>query len=111
MNRKIPLAFLLLIVFNVSAQDAPGELPALKANDFFLQFGSFRENGTYSTMNDFHHLAPGSELLKMDLTGFDQYYENWYGSPFISALVGFRLRNREGTAYRKSPLLKAGITF
>src|SRR5436190_13682266 len=111
MFKKIFFTLCILSSLNAKAQDTSSDLPALKANDFFLQFGSFRENGTYSTMNDFHLLAPGSELLKMDLSGFDQFYENWYGSPFISANVGFRLRNREGTAYRKSPLLKAGITF
>lgn len=111
MLRYLLSAGLVLAVSMCMAQEPATELPALKANDFFVSFGSFNEHGAFSSVSDFKKLAPSSQLLKMDLTGFDEYKDMWYGTPIVSANVGFRLRNREGSAYRKSPLLKAGFTF
>jgi hypothetical protein len=95
------------------AQAAPeGLLSRFRVTDVYVQGGGFYENQSYSNLADFKALAPQSTLLTTDLTGYDQSGGGGYSrNTSFSVLAGFQLRNSEGTAYRRNPLLRAGITY
>jgi hypothetical protein len=110
------LLLILVLVFHItstySQSAAEGELPRFKVSDVYVQGGGFYENQAYSTLADFKKLAPESVLLTTDLTGYDQsgccgYSQNYS----FSVLAGFQVRNSEGTAYLRNPLLRAGFTY
>lgn len=109
--RNLVIVVLLTLALNGYSQDSPA-LQKFKISDAFIQFGGFNEKGNHITINEFKKLAPGSQLLKMDLSQFDEYIYD-YNSPgyTVGAAVGLRLRNSEGTAYKRSPMLRLGLTY
>jgi hypothetical protein len=137
--KKILLFAFLLTAGHLFAQDA-SRVSLFKVSDGFVQSGGsfdggFGYGGYYEpyyssfggpygggygggtgtgSLADFKALAPNSALLNRDLTGYSSgsgYFGGDGSNINFSALLGLQLRNAEGTGYRKSPLIRIGVTY
>jgi hypothetical protein len=108
----------LIMVFVSGTMYLPAQSDSLKpiqrmsACEVNVLFGGYFQPIQYGTIAEFQKLAPGSELLKSDFTGYNQYndYVSSVNSMFAVNL-GFRFGNSSKTAYRKSPLLRLGFSY
>lgn len=101
------------MALNFSAQtDTIAPIKALNACEVNVLLGGYFQPIQYGSIAEFQKLAPGSELLKADFTGYNQYndYISSVNSMF-AVNVGFRFGNANRTAYKKSPLLRLGFSY
>jgi hypothetical protein len=95
-----------------SQTDTIAPIKALNACEVNVLFGGYFQPIQYGTIAEFQKLAPGSELLKADFTGYNQY--NDYISSvngMFAVNLGFRFGNSARTAYKKNPLLRLGFSY
>lgn len=105
----------LCLCLNAATQaqyDTTRRIRAIQACEVNLLGGGYFQPTQYGTMEEFKTLAPGSQLLKADFTGYNQYnnYVSNYNSLFAVNL-GFRFANKDKSAYLKNPVLRLGITY
>jgi hypothetical protein len=77
-----------------SQTDTIAPIKALNACEVNVLFGGYFQPIQYGTIAEFQKLAPGSELLKADFTGYNQY--NDYISSvngMFAVNLGFRFGN------------------
>jgi hypothetical protein len=80
----------------LSAQESDKPLKLLKVQEIQIQTGGYIERSLPGSVEDFKKLAPDSELLKNDLTGYNQdWYTQYYSNPLFSILVGFQFNDRQ----------------
>lgn len=103
------MAICLLIPVSLTAQS---ELKKFKSSSLtFMPFASIG-TGAISTVEDFEKLSPNSSLIPKDLSGYTVNNQNVSsGSAGASILLGFKLRNKEGTGYRPNPVLRIGMSY
>jgi hypothetical protein len=113
--QKLPLCLGMLLACQLGfTQDSTSSSKKkLIVTDVFLQGGSFSENLTYSSVDDFRNLAPESRFLNQDLSNFnDQASGNVFiGNPSFSASIGLKFRDEKGDNYRSNPLLRVGVSY
>lgn len=92
--------------------DTTKRIRAIQACEVNILGGGYFQPAQYGTIDEFKILAPGSQLLKGDFTGYNQYnsYFSTYNSMF-SVNLGFRFANKSKTAYLKNPLFRLGVTY
>jgi hypothetical protein len=96
----------------LTAQESEKPLKWLKAQEIQIQTGGYLERTLLGSVEDFKKLAPNSELLKNDLTGYNQdWYAYYYSNPMFSILVGFQFNDRQKEKPRPNPLLRLGISY
>jgi hypothetical protein len=96
----------------LSAQESDKPLKLLKVQEIQIQTGGYIERSLPGSVADFKKLAPDSELLKNDLTGYNQdWYTQYYSNPLFSILVGFQFNDRQTEKPRPNPLLRLGISY
>jgi hypothetical protein len=114
MKTKTLLSAVILLVVSISVfgQEQTKTTKKINIHDFYIQTGFVSMSVTDGTLADFNKLAPGSELLSNDLTGFypsDVFPSS--GNNTFSVLLGIKLKDKQKTAYRTNPLLRLGISY
>lgn len=109
MKTNLSILVLVFICLSLHAQD---KVKLFSVQDVYMHVGSFTERLTYTSLNDFQKLAPNSQLLNADLSGYDENrYFNYSGRSNFSVLVGMHLRDKEGTGYRKNTQIRIGFNY
>jgi hypothetical protein len=100
------------LTFNLSAQDHEKTPKKLKPVEVQIQTGWYLEQERPGTVEEFKKLAPQSDLLNSDFTGFSQYgYSDYVSSPLFSILVGFQFIDKQKEKFRPNPLFRIGISY
>jgi hypothetical protein len=110
MKKFILAGYLLLLMFPALAQES-SKLPLFRIADVHMLLGSSSDRGINGSMNDFRKLAPGSVLINTNLNDFRYSFDDGYSEGAFTLLEGFQIRNKEGSAYRKAPMLRVGINY
>jgi hypothetical protein len=115
MKKQIVLLFVTLVVTSACALAQESQSPKIRSviiHDFYVQLGlhtQFEQNGT---LEDFRFLAPRSDLLMGDFTGYDQSSGNITSTTSIFSMkLGLDFANKDKTAYRKNPQLRLGLSY
>lgn len=111
--KKFYLMLFALSLIQVHSQyDTTQSIKAVQACEVNVFGGGYFQPIQYGTIDEFKKLAPGSELLKANFNGYNQYndYLSSMNSMFAVNL-GLRFSNKSKTAYLKNPLLRIGITY
>jgi hypothetical protein len=96
----------------VSAQNV--ENPKVKISDLCISNGIYGDYNIPSDLSDFLKLAPSSELLNSDFTGFgkSEFYTGVTTTDNIFNIsLGLSFYNEEKQTYKSNPQLNLGITF
>jgi hypothetical protein len=95
----------------VSNEPVPDNLPLFQISEALLSTGPVIEKIPQGGMREFQLLAPGSEILKGDITRFSSYpLGESFGNAF-SAQIGLAIRNKEKTGYHPGRTLRLGINY
>jgi len=108
------IAVVFLFCFVASNAQETEKLKRFRVNEFNLLLGNSSNMHHYGTLEEFRKLAPQSELLKNDFTGFNssQGYSYSYSSNTIfAAMVGIQLRDKNKKTYKLNPQIRAGFNF
>jgi hypothetical protein len=112
MNRKLallPVAF--FTACTVVAQVEPKPLTAIDVNEVYIYAGINTTEASYSSLEDFRQLAPGSMILRRDFS--DHMASNGlslYTNSMFAMNIGVRFANKERNDYRK-PQLRIGFSY
>ena len=96
----------------VSAQNA--ENPKIKISDLCISNGLNGTNNISSDLSDFLKLAPSSDMLNSDFTGFgkSEFYTGVSTNDNIFNIsLGLLFYNKEKQTYKSNPQFNIGITF
>jgi hypothetical protein len=110
MKQFILAGYMLLSMFPTFAQES-SRLPLFRISDVQILTGSSSDKGINGSIGDFRKLAPGSLLLNTNLNDFRYSFDDGYAEGALTLLAGFQIRNKEGSAYRKAPMLRVGINY
>lgn len=80
--------------------------------EVYVSSGFAGNSNQNATTADYNKLAPTSELLKADLSGYstqDQFGANMSG--MFSVLMGMRFGNKDRTDYKPNPIFRIGFTY
>ncbi|MFN8699716.1 MAG: hypothetical protein ACK500_06750 [Flavobacteriales bacterium] len=95
----------------VSGEPLPDNLPLFQINEALLSSGAVFEKIPQGGMREFRLLAPGSEILKDDITRFSSTPSvGSFGNAF-TAQIGLSIRNKEKTGYHPGRTLRLGINY
>lgn len=116
MKTMIVLMYWLLVSsFILKAGNSDSTRCNMKITEAQLSVGgsTFREFPI--TINDFRQLAPQSEFLKNDLSGFSHfsnyYYGAYSGTGIISGAIGINFFDKETGSYNVNPQIRIGFVF
>lgn len=100
------------ILFFILQPNFAQEIKTIKVSDISLLTGIMIENNPVTTIEDFRKLAPNSELLPNDLTGFKTYDNYYYGGNFVSSIMmGIKFGDKESGNYKPNPILRVGLNY
>lgn len=111
MKRIIVLAILIAATISLFAQE--NKQPKIRISELGIYQGMYSGYYTDASLTDFLRLAPNSELLKNDFTGFTKSsinYESMTDNTFTVNL-GLQFYDSEKQTYRSNPQLNIGVTF
>ncbi|AEV31821.1 hypothetical protein Oweho_0808 [Owenweeksia hongkongensis DSM 17368] len=85
---------------------------SMHLSDFSVYLGG-NTSGDYGTLQDFQLLAPNSNLLQNDFTGYNNSsgYNSWNSSARISFMLGFDFKKKDDDVSKLSPQLRIGLTY
>jgi hypothetical protein len=105
---------IILLTLTISAfgQDQPKEVKKIGIHDFFIYTGVSSTYYNSPTLSEFQSLAPQSELLDKNFSNYSSYLgSSGTSSGTFSAMVGLQFRDKQKTSYKKSPLLRLGLSY
>lgn len=111
MKRIIVLAILIVATISLFAQE--NKHPKIRISELGIYQGMYSGYYTDASLTDFLRLAPNSELLKNDFTGFTKSsnsYESMTDNTF-SVNLGLQFYDSEKQTYKSNPQLNIGVTF
>lgn len=92
----------------------------VKVTDFYLTGGFVMNTLPTWSISDFQTLAPNSQLMDTDFTGYDTYSTYHYGGPMnsnmntnkqVSMMLGFSFSDKDKTKMKGNPHLRIGLTY
>lgn len=95
-----------------SQTDSSISIQSLNACEVNVLLGGYFQPMQYGSIAEFQKLAPGSELLKANFAGYNEYNTYYTTTNAMLAVnLGFRFGNSGRTAYKKNPLLRVGFSY
>jgi hypothetical protein len=111
MKRIIVIAVLISATMHLLAQE--GAQPKIRISELGIYQGMNSGYYTNASVTDFLRLAPDSELLKNDLSGFSKSSFS-YGQVTDNTFtvnLGLQFYDKEKQSYKSNPQLNIGVTF
>lgn len=101
----------LAFALSASAQE-PKANKKISIRDFYIQSGFSSQSNTDAPIEDFRALAPQSELLKNDMSGFSPSTNiGLRDNNAFALMVALQFRDGENAGYKKNPLLRLGFSY
>lgn len=112
-SKKIAAIILLTSCFSAFAQEQTLKpIKRVSVNDFYVLPGFMMQGISGGTVADFKKLAPQSTLLTNNFSDFNQSGGfGFSGNASLSMMLGIQFSNKEKTSYKKSPLLRLGLSY
>lgn len=111
MKKIIVITLLIAATINLLSQEK--NQPKIRISELGIYQGMYSGYYTDASLTDFLRLAPNSELLKNDFTGFTKSsysYESMTDNTFTVNL-GLQFYDSEKQSYKSNPQLNVGVTF
>jgi len=111
-TNKITITLTLFSLFVFANSNAQEEIKKVKITEITLLPSAFSESNPTGSIEDFYSLAPSSILLPSNFDGYEtsDYTQN-SGGFSTSILLGIKFSNKDGSAYKANPILRAGLTY
>jgi hypothetical protein len=111
MKRIIVLAILIAATISLFAQE--NKQPKIRISELGIYQGMYSGYYTDASLTDFYRLAPASELLKNDFSGFSKSSNNYESitDNTFSVNLGLQFYDKEKQTYKSNPQLNIGVTF
>lgn len=107
---SLVVLFSLVAATGVWAQNS-GSVPALKPFDASIYLSGQSANSPNNGLPDARELAPESQILARDYTGYNTYDQTTMSFGGADFMLGLRLRNKEKTGYRENSFLRIGLGY
>jgi hypothetical protein len=111
MKKIIVITLLIAATINLLSQEK--NQPKIRISELGIYQGMYSGYYTDASLTDFLRLAPGSEYLNQDFTGFTKSsysYESITDNTFTVNL-GLQFYDSEKQSYKSNPQLNVGVTF
>ena len=120
MNLKHTLSALLLtgLATGIVAQEQDEPIKRVRVTDFYLTSGLVFGNSPTWNIGDFQTLAPNSELLNQDFSGYNS--GNFYSSGFgmgmnanrqVTMMIGMNFSDKDKTTITGNPHFRLGLSY
>src|SRR5690554_177781 len=98
--------------FAVFGQEHQSSVKRISITDIYIYSGFTLERTNRNSFSDFQLLAPQSELLNNDMTGFaDGNGLGISGNSNLSIMLGIQFSDKEKSFYKANPLLRLGLSY
>ena len=115
MKKRILAAVFVLLTASTLLQAQQSDQPKIKCagvRNFYFHIGLNTIHEMNGNLADFRSLAPKSDLLNTDLTGFGTYGGRSISSNSVfSVAMGLKFANKDHSAFRGNPELRLGLSY
>ncbi|MDH5597487.1 MAG: hypothetical protein OEY34_00090 [Cyclobacteriaceae bacterium] len=105
---------LIVTIFSTAVAQETETTPVkkLNINEFYVNTGSIYLTNSTLSLEDFQLLAPQSELINRDFTGYNPSdFLIITNNRMFSVLLGAQISEKDKSSYRKNPQMRLGISY